>query len=83
MARKPTIRIGALARSFISCVKSISYNNVDPNTPLTQDLGALVRDTGSDSLARMVAELRRKGVDPLLDMNNLSGFVRPGKDKDE
>lgn len=83
MARKPTIKFGALLRSFASCVREISYSNVDTTNSLTQDLGALVRDSGSESTARMTAELRRKAIDPRLDLTSLSGFVRPGRDQDD
>lgn len=82
MAKEPTIKMGAFLRHVRESARSVSYNDIDHDTPMTPNVGALVRDVGGDR-AMMALEMRRQVVDPLLDLNNLAGFVRPGWGYDE
>jgi hypothetical protein len=77
MASYPTIKIGALMRLVRESAEQVDYDDIDQDSALTPNVGALVRDVGEER-ALMAMELRRRVVDPLLDLNNLAGFVRPG-----
>jgi hypothetical protein len=77
MASYPTIKIGALMRIVRESAEQVDYDDIDQDSALTPNVGALVRDVGEER-ALMAMELRRRVVDPLLDLNNLAGFVRPG-----
>jgi hypothetical protein len=77
MAKNPTVKIGALQRHVAKLARNASTENIDRGSMLTPNVGALVRDVGEDR-ALMALELRRAAIDPLLDMGNLAGFIRPG-----
>ena len=77
MASYPTIKVGALMRLVRESAEQVDYDDIDQDSALTPNVGALVRDVGEER-ALMAMELRRRVVDPLLDLNNLAGFVRPG-----
>ena len=77
MAKNPTVKVGALVRHLQKLASQASFDNVDRKSTLTPNVGALVRDVG-EARALMALELRRCAIDPLLDVHNLAGFIRPG-----
>ncbi len=81
MARQPTLKIGMFIRDILKLAKAVKAENIDEGTPITRDLGALVRDLdGNRKQALMTSAVRRGVIDPMLDLKNLSKYVRPGRD---
>jgi hypothetical protein len=79
MATHCTIKIGALTRLIAQAARSVDTKSLSEGEGgFSADAGALIRDVGRDR-ALVAMEMRREIIDPLLDLNNLAGFVRPGK----
>ena len=81
---RPNIKKGAFLRHIGQLVRLVSSGNLDSATPITHEMGSLVRDCDGDRMkALLAAELRRRVIDPNLDLKGLSGFVRPSKPNKE
>ena len=76
---RPNIRRGMFLRHLSEALQNVDLSDIDPDTIMTHEMGALVRDAGGHDEAFLVVVLRRKVIDPNLSYTHLSKYVRRKK----